>query len=328
MHVGRRYSLREVLLWTLRELLVFFTVALLPTIGWLVLDWHWLAMPWQPVALVGTAVAFVTGFKSNAAYGRLWEARSVWGSIVNTSRTWAVQVLDFPSKDAGGRALLIHRHLAWVTALRFSLREARGWETAHDRENSRYQRFYDVTEWSGSLQTELEALLPEAEVRAVLSKKSRTTHLLAAQSAALRTLAEAGHLSDLRFLELERTVAALYDCQGRCERIKNFPYPRQFATVNSYFIWILAVWLPFALMPELQRLGTAYVWLTLPISTLISWVFHMIDKIGISSENPFEGGPNDVPISTLARTIEIDLRELLGEASVPPALVARNNILM
>jgi putative membrane protein len=195
------------------------------------------------------------------------------------------------------------------------------------RENVEYSHTYGVPEWKGDLVAELKALLGEEEVAAVTAKKNRATHLLAAQSKALRELADKGELTDLRFLELQRAVAQLYDCQGRCERIKNFPYPRQYATLNTIFIWILVLSVPFALLPELAKLGPYFSWATIPIAALVSWIFHMIDKIGESSENPFEGGPNDVPISAMSRTIEIDLRELVGEAP-PPALQPVNNILM
>lgn len=326
MHAGKQYSLREVVAWTRFAIVLFLVVATVPTVAWAVFDQHWLVLPWQPVALVGTAVAFVTGFQNNAAYGRLWEARQIWGSIINLSRTWAVQALDLPTANAGVKKQLIERHLAWLTALRFQLREKRTWETVDRHDNKGYQHFYDVPEWQGDLSAELKALLPEAEHAHVMATKNRATHTLAAQSKALATLAANGELSELRFIELERTVASLYDCQGRCERIKNFPYPRQFATLNGYFKTALVAALPFALLPEFHKLGPNFVWVTIPSSAIVSWIFHMIEKIGEASENPFMGGPNDVPISSMARTIEIDLRELLGETP-PPALTPKNNIL-
>lgn len=328
MHIGRRYSAREIFFWTLRETVVFVLIPTVLTVAWAVFGQAWLSIPWQPVALVGTAVAFVTSFKNNAAYGRLWEARQIWGSIVNGSRTWAVQVLDMPTSPLDAKKALVYRHIAWLTALRFQLREARGWEHIKTQvENLEYSRRYEVPEWKSELGAELEPLISAAEKTHVLSKKNRATHLLAAQSRTLQELSTKGELTELRFIELERAIAQLYDCQGRAERIKNFPYPRQFATLNTYFIWMLILSLPFALMPELAKLGAHFVWLTIPIASAVSWIFHMIDKIGEASENPFEGGPNDVPISTMARAIEIDLRELLGETP-PQPLAALHNIQM
>jgi ion channel-forming bestrophin family protein len=326
MHAGQHYSVREVLLWTRFAIVFLVVIATVPTVAWVVFEQHWLALPWQPVALVGTAVAFVTGFQNNAAYGRLWEARQIWGSIINVSRTWAVQALDLPTASVAVKKQLIERHLAWLTALRFQLREKRTWETVDRHDNKSYQGFYDVPEWQSDLSAELAKLLPPGEHAHVMATKNRATHALAAQSKAVVELAQSGALTELRLIELQRSIAALYDCQGRCERIKNFPYPRQFATLNGYFKTALVAALPFALLPEFQKLGPGFVWLTIPTSTVVSWIFHMLEKIGEATENPFMGGPNDVPISAMARTIEIDLRELLGEPP-PPPLSPRNNIL-
>jgi putative membrane protein len=325
MHAGRFYTFAEVVFWTWRETVVFLSIATAPTLAWTLGGQTWLELPWQPVALVGTAVAFVTGFKNNAAYARTWEARQIWGGIINTSRTWAFSVRDFPTVDV--QRPFIERHLAWVTALRFQLREKRTWENAGRVDNRQYGRFFRVPEWDSDVVTELAKVLPPDELAAVKDVKNRAVALLALQSKQLAKLSAGGHLSELKFIELQRTLATLTDLQGRCERIKNFPYPRQFSTLNLFFIWILIVALPFALMPELAKLGPHFVWATIPIATIISWVFHMIDKIGEATENPFEGAANDVPISALSRTIEIDLRLVLGDPP-PPALTPMNNILM
>lgn len=109
MHAGKQYSLREVVAWTRFAIVLFLVIATVPTVAWAVFDQHWLVLPWQPVALVGTAVAFVTGFQNNAAYGRLWEARQIWGSIINLSRTWAVQALDLPTASTAVKKQLIER---------------------------------------------------------------------------------------------------------------------------------------------------------------------------------------------------------------------------
>jgi ion channel-forming bestrophin family protein len=98
--------------------------------------------------------------------------------------------------------------------------------------------------------------------------------------------------------------------------------------LNLFFVWLFIVLVPFGLMPEFQKLGDRFIWLTVPVSLIISWVFHTMDKIGDSSENPFQGSPNDVPITSLSRTIEIDLREMLREDDIPPTIAVMNNILM
>lgn len=325
--------MREILSWTRRESLIFVLVGTLP----LVLNRFVVELPtvpWSPLALLGTAVAFLTGFKSNAAYGRLWEARQIWGGIVNASRTWAVEVRDFIAPEAEGEPLaatqrLVYRHLAWLTALRYQLREPRPWETTRLRYNIEYrEKTYVVLEHSGRLEAELAALLDPADLSHVLSKKNRASALAALQSADLRGCADAGRLTELRHVELARLIATFYELQGKCERIKNFPYPRQYATLNRVFVCLFIVLLPFGLLSEFRRLGEAWTWLAAPMTLVVAWVFHTMDKIGEASENPFEGGPNDVPISAMSRSIEIDLRDLANETNLPEPYQAVRNILM
>lgn len=335
MHAGRRFTLTEVLVWTWREILVLFVLALVPTLLYAGLGWHWLAMPWVPIALVGTATAFVVGFKNNATYSRLWEARQVWGSIVNTSRSWSLFVRDWvgPAPPTGSgfpdaRQQLVYRHVAWLTALRFQLREPRAWENMNEPANVDYRRHYHIAERETTLAEELARYLTPADAAYVLSKKNPATHLLALQSKQLKELLDEGSLNNLLHLQLVPLLVNLYEQQGKCERLKNFPYPRQFATLNLLFVRLFASLVPFGLLPEFEKLGAQFVWLTIPFSMLVAWIFLAMEKAGETAENPFEGGPNDVPITALARNIEIDLRELLDELTIPPALQAENNILL
>lgn len=334
MHAGRHYPLKDVFFWTLRESIVFVALGLLPPLRWLggVPLPH---LPWPPVALVGTAVAFVTGFKGNAAYGRLWEARQIWGGIVNASRAWSNLVHGFLGPDdAEARRLLVLRHVAWLTALRHQLREPRAWESMQLPHNRAYQaRTFHVPERTGKLLDELAELLPETEVRAMADRKNRAMHVLGLQGDTLRALAVEGKLTELRHIEMERLLGGLYDLQGRCERIKNFPYPRQYATMNLIFVWLFILLLPFAVFSLLVDLGDQLMWLTVPTTLVIAWLFHTMDKVSESSENPFEGGANDTPISAMSRAIEIDLRELsdargLPLSPVPAALAAENQIVV
>lgn len=337
MHAGDHYRLTEFLRWTRRDSYWLLGIAALPTLLSELLGWQWLAVPWVPIALLGTAAAFVSGFKNNASYNRLWEARQIYGAIVNASRAWGIMARDFVRAGAGfgadeaadARRELVHRHIAWLTALRYQLRQPRDWETMGKPSNAEYRRkYFTVDELTGDLGAELAKLLPADEVAQVMAQANRATQLVARQSAQLAALAERGALDPNRHVALERVLADLYDQQGRCERIKNFPYPRQFATINLFFIRLFVWALPFGLLDEFRKLGGGLVWLGIPFSFIVGWVFNAMERTGESSENPFEGGANDVPITALSRTIEIDLREMLGERDVPPPLVAVNNILM
>ncbi len=224
---------------------------------------------------------------------------------------------------------LVHRHVAWLTALRYQLREPRGWENMDRADNIAYrQRYYTVAEHDGQLPAELHRLLGDEEADHVLAQANRATAVLALQSAHLRALAERGAVDAFRHVTLERQVAELFELQGRCERIKNFPYPRQFATLNYWFIRLFVWLVPFGMLQEFHRLNTVWVWLTIPFSVIVTWLFLALEKVGEGTENPFEGNSNDVPITALSRTIEIDLRQMLGEADVPKPLAPVHEILM
>jgi putative membrane protein len=332
MHAGRRFTLAQVVYWTRRDLFVFAVLACIPTSLYYFFDIKWLVIPWVAIALVGTAAAFLVGFKNTQTYNRLWEARQIWGSIINTSRAWGILVKDTVNADQKEIKTLIYRHIAWLTALRYQMREKRVWENMELRSNVEYARYYKVPERETPLEDELKAYLSNEERLYVLGKKNRATQIISLQSKHLRQLKEGGHLSDLDFIELERTLTTFYDHQGKSERIKNFPYPRQFATINQMFIRLFIGMLPFGILQEFAKLtkelGDGFIWVTVPCSLIVGWVFHVMERIGESTENPFEGGANDVPISNISRTIEIDLREMLDETNIPPALTPVNDILM
>lgn len=332
MHAGRRFTLSEVIYWTRRDIYLFIEFSFIPTALYYFFDVRWLVIPWVAIALIGTAAAFVVGFKNTQTYNRLWEARQIWGSIINTSRSWTVLSRDTIDTDKKEIQVLVYRHLAWLTALRYQMREPRTWENMRLRSNIEYARIYNVPEKEIPLEQELAKFLGADEQAYVLGKKNRATHIIALQSRHLKRLKDAGRISDFDYIELQRTLAQLYDHQGRSERIKNFPYPRQFATVNQMFIRLFVGVLPFGFLQEFGKLttelGDAFIWLTMPCAIIVGWVFHLMERIGESTENPFEGGPNDVPITNISRTIEIDLREMLDEVNLPPATTPQNNILL
>lgn len=195
------------------------------------------------------------------------------------------------------------------------------------RHNTEYQhKYFTVAEHVGDLSAELAALLSEQDHASVLAKTNRATHLIALQGQVIAELYGKGLLEANHRVLLEELLMDLYAQQGKCERIKNYPYPRQFATINLFFIRLF-VWLaPLGLLGEFAKLGTWQVWLTVPASYLIGWVFNAMERVGEATENPFEGNANDTPITTLSRTIEIDLREMLGEADIPKPIPVQNKI--
>jgi len=316
-----RNNLRWSIVWRLtwRSLVIFTIYNTLVCFLYGPLDIHVLDIPWQPVALLGTAVAFYIGFKSNGSYNRFWEGRQLWGSIVNTSRVWAIRVFDFvhpegnadPGAQPGLPALhrrLAYRHVAWCNALRLHLRR----QTAE---------LWD---------TEVAPFLPADEAATAKSLSNPPTHLLRRQSIELRELVEQGLLTEFRQVALTQTIQDLFNAQGGCERIKNTPFPRQFAFFSYAFVWIFAAVLPLGLVEEFDHriaLGQYHVWLMVPFSVLVSWVFNVIELVGHTSENPFENDVHDVPMTSICRSIEIDIRELLGETELPAKIAPVDDIL-
>ncbi|MFW2387294.1 MAG: bestrophin family protein [Polyangiales bacterium] len=342
MFTKPKYSATNMLWWTRHDTFVLALIALVPVFVYEVLDQKWLQLPWLPIAVVGTAVAFIISFQNNASYDRVWEARKIWGGIVNTSRSWGIVVNDFITNDftedkadeaelGAIRQVMIFRHIAWLTALRHAMRQTRPWENSMEAPSNReWGDAIGVREHRLSFKEEIAPYLSADELGYVLGKTNKATQLLSLQSKQLRELRTRGLIEDFRHMEMESTLAELYTLQGKSERIKNFPYPRQYATLNSFFLWIFVMLLPFGVMFEFDKIGNTligrypiigehFVWLSIPFSVLVMWVFHTMERIGRVSENPFEGTPNDVPITTISRGIEIDLREMLDEdpASIP-----------
>jgi len=340
MHIGKGYSFKEVIMWTRRDIVLLIIVAAIPTIFYQVFHWKWIAIPWLPVALIGTAVAFVIGFKNNASYDRLWEARRIWGSITNISRSWAIMVKDYVTLQHSNKSIteqelktiqevLINRHFAWLTALRYQLREIKSWEAINLKHNREYRDiFFKVVEQDTNMLEAIQPFLSASEFESIINKTNKAAQIIALQSAHLKQLLQQGLIEDFRHMELEKMLIELYNQQGASERIKGFPYPRQFASTNVWFIKIFIVLLPIGMIPEFAKIGDTFVWLTIPFAALSGWIFTTMERIGETTENPFEGSANDVPITTISRNIQIDMMEIMEMPHQLKPVTAQNNILV
>lgn len=302
------------------------------------------SIPWLPISVIGTAVAFYVGFKNNQAYDRMWEARKIWGGIVNDSRTWGMMVDGFVSNffadtKASNEELhsikkrLIYRHIAWLYAHRSQLLVPTSWEHISQgghlgRTAQRYQNSFGIGLIDDDVtRRELTNFLPQNEYERLINNINTATQIINEQSRDLRTIREQGYIDDFRHMEMEGILRSFYELQGKNERIKKFPLPRQYANMSRYFVGIFIALLPFSMIPELMKANYG-LWLAIPITVLIGWVYVVMEIVGDYSENPFQGMANDIPMLSLCRTIEIDLREMLDEKDLPPAIQAKNNILM
>lgn len=353
MLTKKRYSTKEMIWWTRQEILFYILYMTIITIIYDVVELTFLNVPWTPVALIGTAVAFIIGFQNSAAYGRIWEARKIWGGIVNSSRTLTMKVNDMITNEYAKnpeseiqlkeyKRIIVYRHIAWLTTLRHAMRQTKSWEVFEEhRTNREWSSKSYIPERITSLEDDITLYLSEEEKTHVLTKGNRSTALLFLQSKNLRDLKEKGILWEFSFLELENLLEELFSLQGKSERIKNFPYPRQYATLGYVFVRIFLILLPFGLIPAFEGIGLKiasdfpdvgnyFLWLAIPFCTMVAWVFHTMERIGHVGENPFEGSANDVPISTIARGIEIDIRQMINddEDTIPSQFPEKNNVQM
>jgi putative membrane protein len=308
MYVRKHIHWRVIWAYSWKDVLIFLFYDTLVAVLHGPLQVRWFDIPWQLVSIVGVAVSFYVGFKNSSAYNRFWEARQLWGGIVNRSRNWTMLVLAntepttlTPAQVACQRQL-VYRQLAWVNALRLHLR----------RQPERWAA--EVAPW-----------LTPAEATHLPGVANPPAQLLLGQMRALR--AADSLYSDLQRRTLAEDLRELTNLQGGCERIKNTPFPRQYAFSSVVFVWLFIALLPLGLLAEFEKLGHTQYWMTVPFSVLVSWVFVTIELVGHISEDPFEHRMNDVPMTALCRTIEIDLRQMLGETDLPPAIQPVHGVL-
>ncbi|MDN3641295.1 bestrophin family ion channel [Lutimonas halocynthiae] len=332
MYKQRRFPFKNVLIWTKRELIFFIIMATVFTILYELLAVKWLQVPFTPVALVGTAVAFMIGFQNNAAYDRIWEARKIWGGIVNTSRSLIITVKDSfymhrveSNKDESEVIKIItNRHIAWLTALRYAMRTKKPWEASYESMHKKEKFTYQVPEHESPLEDEIKPYLSKVEYEKVMAAANKPNAIISLQSKHLRTLTDEKKIWDFSLLNLQQMLQELTSLQGKSERIKNFPYPKQYASIGYHFVHIFMWLIPMAIIPAFSRIGleiadvnpfvgTYFVWLNIPFTVVVIWVFNTMLRIGLAGENPFEGSPNDVPISNIARGITRDILQIIDE---------------
>lgn len=259
------------------------------------------------IGFLGTAVAILLAFRNNSAYERFWEARKAWGDLTNASRYFASQVMTYIRSPQGQdqevpnvadiHRKILFRHLAFVNALRLQLLNKSRWE-------------------------ELKPWLPDDDFQKLEKAANKATQLNHLQAQHLRDLHEAGWITSQWYVtELMGTIKEAYQCQGVSERIKNTPLLRQYSFFTKLFVWLFVLLLPLGLV---QHLG----WQMLPVYIALATVFTTTERIGSRTEDPFDNKMEDIPLFAICRTIEIDLRQQLGENPVPPPLKPQDGVLM
>ncbi len=345
MFVNKNISFKGIIRFTGGHLLWITAWVVFVTVIHEIFHASWMAVPWLPLSVIGTAVAFYVGFKNNQAYDRLWEARKIWGAIVNSSRAWGAAVKGFVGNQFANEPYsegelhhiqqkLIYRHIAWLYALRSQLLLPTPWEHISQGKHvrkatmNRRKTFGVGLLDDGVSEDELKELLPKEEYERLIAYKNTATQIIDQQAQDLKALRQDGLIDDFRHMELQKLLYDFYVHQGKAERIKKFPLPRQYGGMSIIFTGIFIFLLPFGMVTEFHKLGEIGAWLSIPFSVLIAWVYLTMELVGDYSENPFEGLGNDIPMKSLCRVIEIDLREMLGEKDLPPNIEAINGVLM
>ncbi|MNU94615.1 Bestrophin, RFP-TM, chloride channel [compost metagenome] len=339
MYTEFKNPTRVALAFSRNQIIVYLTWSAMVVCAYYFSRWELISIPFLPVSLIGTALAFFLGFKSNASYDRLYESRKNYGSIVNDSRAWAIMLNTFITnrldKNITGEEIqqvkeeLINRHIAWMYAHKFYLRYKRQpWERDQDYHNQFREKLQKKFNIEADLEQSLSRYLGKEEVAAVLRSANPATQLLNNQGKRLAELRDANFIEDFRLLELQSQINKLLDSQGKNERIKNFPYPLQFSFMLKISLRIFSLLLPFALITELKEQGEHFIWLTIPFSAVINWIFYFSERNSEYSENPFQGLIYDVPITNITRTIEIDMLQTIGVENVPEPVQAIDGVLM
>lgn len=241
-----------------------------------------ISLPLNVPALIGTAVSLLLAFRISQSYERWWEARTVWGAIVNDSRTLVRLIIQFiPEKENKLIKDFAERQIIWTYALGESLRRIPFTE--------KVQQYLD--------KNHIDAVnIPNA--------------LLDAHSRQFKDIAESKGLTDFQQMQLNDIITRLCDSMGKCERLKNTVFPRSYSILVHILIYVFAAILPFGLDDSQLTVEIA-------VTFLIPIMFITIEKTSIIMQDPFENGPVDTPMTSLAQTIEINIRQMIGEKDIP-----------
>ncbi|HEY1201061.1 MAG TPA: bestrophin family ion channel [Niastella sp.] len=250
-----------------------------------------ISIPLAVPAVLGTVISLLLGFRSNQAYDRWWEARQVWGAIVNDSRTLARQVLNFTESQYEvdmvhqWRQRMVRRQIAWCYSLGQSLRR--------------------MSPVSG-----LDKYLSKRELEVLSRFNNVPMGLLDQHGKDLRRALEEGYINRYQQMEIDKTLTRLCDAMGKCERIKNTVFPSTYSLYIHFSLLLFITMLPFGVIDY-------FGFLEVPLVVAISASFLLIEKMAIHLQDPFENKPTDTPMTAIAGTIERDLKQLMHDQDLP-----------
>ena len=245
-------------------------------------------------ALMGTALAFFIGFNNNQAYGRWWEARIIWGGFINDSRTLCRNLmanLKPDGVDVRGRKTteiiheMVYRHIGFLYLLKDSLRKLNSGD---------YKKY-----------------LSEEDIKKVAGVTYGYNALMDIQTRQLGELYQQKFIDGFQFTVINNTLTNISNDMGRSERINNTVFPPTYIYFTELFIYLLTILITLTTVQAIGPWSIFFGW-------IIGFVYHTTHINGLSIMNPFEMLPSSIPLSSITRTIEINLMESLGINEVPP----------
>lgn len=246
-----------------------------------------ISIPVAVPALLGTIISLLLAFRSNQAYDRWWEARIIWGAIVNDSRSLTRQILSFihnpyelPEIERF-KERFVKRQMAWCYALSQHLR---GFSASKGLEN----------------------YLDNNELQFIKKQRNVTVALLELHAMDLKKALLEGWINEFQQIELDKTLTALCNHMGGSERIKNTIFPVTYSKYINMSIHLFIVLLPFGLI---EYFG----YMEVPLVIAIAAFFLLVEKMAVHLQDPFENKPTDTPTTTICRNIERDLCQMLDE---------------
>ncbi|WP_026462073.1 bestrophin family protein [Adhaeribacter aquaticus] len=246
-------------------------------------------MPLTIPSFLGTAISILLSFKMNQSYDRWWEARKVWGAIVNDSRSLVIQLQSFLGfTGLEDVKTIAYRQMAWCYALGRSLRGQNPLEDA-------------------------EQFISKPELNVISAHNNKPLAILQLNAKDIRALRERGKIDTFTQLQLDDTLTRLTDSMGKAERINGTIFPSTYRQFLYFTIYLFVV----TLAISLKDVSMIF---EIPLLLLISTSFFLIQKSASQLQDPFRNRPSDVSVTAIARTIEINIRQLLGETNVPEPL--------
>ena len=261
MHVGKQYKFAQFLGWTRWEAGSLIGWSLLVTLFLQVSHWNFLTIPAPILTIIGSALAIILAFKNQQCYARFNEALALCGQLIANSLTLANKLTStIGNLDAARSNPLLkeifYRHLAWLTALRFFLRETQSWENASEPGNARFLAKHPTPESQSSLKNELKTYLPSANVKKIMTHPGdKEALILHWQYEAISDLHNKKLISDSILLALTGALDELVRLQGALKRIKIYPYARNYYSIAVFLVTIFAAIVPFGFFPYAQELG-------------------------------------------------------------------------